>query len=106
MPVLPEDGSSSTWSGLPGIETAVALGRVDERERDAVLHRPGGVTTLEFGEDGDVGLGRERADVDDGCLADEIEYRGVARHYQAPPATAGSSVISSSLATEASTPPR
>ena len=39
-------------------------------------------------------------------VADELEHRGVAGHYQAPPATAGSRVISSLSATGASTPPR
>ena len=37
--------------GLPGLDQAVALGRLDHREADAVLHAAGGVLALELRDD-------------------------------------------------------
>jgi hypothetical protein len=67
-------------SAMPVLPEAVALGRLDERQSDPVLYRTRRVEALELGENRDVGLGRQRADVDDGGASDEIEDRREARH--------------------------
>ena len=70
MPVLPDDGSSRV---SPGSRAAVFLGLLHHRQGDAVLHRPAGVLALELDQDADVGVGAERADVDQRGVADQVE---------------------------------
>src|ERR1019366_308003 len=50
--------------GLARYQETVAFGRFDEAQRDPVFHRSGGIAALELGDNRDVRLGRERADVD------------------------------------------
>ena len=50
-------GLDEGLAGLAWDQASVALGRLDERQRHAVLHRSGRIAALELGEDGDVGLG-------------------------------------------------
>ncbi len=56
-----------------GLEQPVLLGLLDHGQGDAVFDRPSRVLALELDEDADVGVGAQRADVDEGGVADEIE---------------------------------
>ena len=62
------------------LKRAVGLGIVDHRLGDAVLHRAGGVLRLELGQDPDVRVGAELADVDDRGVADQVEHGGMYGH--------------------------
>jgi hypothetical protein len=63
-----------------GGQRAVGLGLLDHRPGDAVLDRPGRVLALQLGEDADLGVGAQPADVDHRRVADEVEDGGVDGH--------------------------
>ncbi len=71
MPVLPLVGSTTT---PPGPRQTLALGLLDHREADPVLHRAAGVGALELAEHAaSRGVAFDASDLDERCVADELE---------------------------------
>jgi hypothetical protein len=69
-----------TGDRLAGSQRAVGFGLVDHGLRDAVLDRPGGILTFEFGEYPHTRVRAERGDIDHRGVADQIEDRVVNGH--------------------------
>ena len=67
-------------AGLAGMQDAVLLGLLDERQRDAVLDRTAGVPALELDEDAGRRVRAQLADLDERRVADQVEDAVVRGH--------------------------
>jgi hypothetical protein len=61
--------------GPAGLQTAVALGGLDQPDRHAVLDRPAGVEQLDLGDDLRANVRRDAREPHQRCLADRVEDR-------------------------------
>ena len=80
MPVLPLVASITVW---PGFSAPRLFGRLDDAERQAVLHRAQRIEGLDLDEEVHVGR-REPVDAHDRRVADSLQDAGVACHDGLP----------------------